>query len=229
MDIREYRPEELLGPLNETEQKHAPRSLFVAGNIDLLANGNRVAIVGSRKASANGLKRAAKLARILVERDVVVISGLAEGIDTAAHESAIANGGGTIAVLGTPLDQVFPKKNKKLQEQISRDHLLVSQFRAGYPVAKSSFILRNRTLALLCEASVIVEAGETSGAHSHGWETLRLGRPLFLMRSVVENQALRWPREMIDYGAQILSDESIQDFFEQIPPRHPVEESVVAF
>jgi DNA processing protein len=119
--------EELLGPLNEVERKHAPRELFVEGDTSLATKGARVAIVGSRKASEAGLKRAARLAGLLVERGVVVVSGLAEGIDTAAHETAIHCGGRTMAVLGTSLDRFFPAKNRSLQQRIMREHLAVSQ------------------------------------------------------------------------------------------------------
>ena len=165
----------------------------------------------------------------LVERRVVVISGLAEGIDTAAHHSAIACGGWTIAVLGTPLDKVYPKKNRSLQDLLSKEHLAVSQFPPGSKISKSNFPMRNRTMALICDLSVIVEAGETSGSHSQGWETLRLGRPLFLMKAVAEGESLKWPKEMMKFGAQVLSDDNLEDFFEHIPPTEQVEESMIAF
>lgn len=122
-----FKPEELLGPLNEVEEKNAPKLLFVAGDTALLKR-KRVSVVGSRNASKDGLARAHALACELVKRDVVVVSGLAEGIDTAAHEAAIEAGGKTIAVLGTPLDQTFPVKNRSLQERIMREYLAVSQF-----------------------------------------------------------------------------------------------------
>lgn len=229
VSFREFSPEDLLGPLNETEKKNAPKSLHVAGDVDLLKNTSRVAIVGSRKASEEGLVRAVKLSRILVERRVVVISGLAEGIDTAAHRSAIDNGGRTIAVLGTPLDKVYPKKNRPLQDLLSKEHLAVSQFPPGSKISQRNFPMRNLTMAMLCHLSVIVEAGESSGSHSQGWETLRLGRPLFLMRAVAEDDSLKWPKEMMKFGAQILSDDNLEDFFEHIPPTEHVEESLIAF
>src|SRR5260221_5567929 len=90
---------ELLGPLNEVEKKFAPKELFVLGHTEILEEGPRVAIVGSRDASENGLRRAKKLARLVCERSGVVVSGLAKGIDTAAHTSAIESNGKTIAVI----------------------------------------------------------------------------------------------------------------------------------
>jgi DNA processing protein len=214
--MQSFRPDELLGPLNEVERKFAPAMIHVEGSVSLLSSGRRVAIVGSRKASDAGLKRAARLARLLATQGVTVLSGLAEGIDTAAHHSAMQHGGRTIAVLGTPLDQTYPKSNAALQLNIGRDHLLVSQFPVGQPIEKANFVLRNRTMALIANASVIVEAGDGSGTLSQGWEALRLGRPLFLMKSVVENPALTWPNEMLDYGAHILAEP--EDLFELLPP-----------
>jgi DNA processing protein len=120
-------------------------------------------------------------------------------------------------VIGTALDQPYPKENAKLQEAIARDHLVVSQFPFGYPSLPQNFPLRNRTMALVTDATVIVEAGENSGTLHQGWEALRLGRTLFLMESVAENPALTWPSEMIGYGAQVLSRENLDAVIENLP------------
>jgi DNA processing protein len=201
-----YSPDDLLGPLNDVERENAPERLYVAGARTLLKLGTRVSIVGYRKASPIGLKRARRLARSLAEHGVVVVSGLAEGIDTAAHEAAMAvPNGRTIAVLGTPLDRTYPAKNRALQRRIMEEHLAISQYPVGHPILKGNFPRRNRTMALITDATVIVEAGETSGSLSQGWEALRLGRPLFIMKSVAES-GLKWPAEMRRYGADLLSD-----------------------
>jgi len=136
----------------------------------------------------------------------VIVSGLAAGIDTAAHEETLKRNGRTIAVLGTPLDEVHPPSNIALQRRLMEEHLVVSQFPAGHPTLRSNFPRRNRTMALLCHASVIVEAGESSGTLSQGWEALRLNRPLFILKSVFETAGLTWPEEMRTYGAQVLED-----------------------
>ena len=219
MDHRRLTPEELLGPLNEVEQKHAPKILFAAGDIGILEEGARVSIVGSRKASPEGIRRASKLSHVLTKQKMVVVSGLAEGIDTAAHIAAMKNNGRTIAVIGTPLDQVYSKQNAHLHEEIRRDHLLISQFAEGYPTQRKNFPLRNRTMALLSDATVIIEAGETSGSLSQGWEALRLGRQLFITKSIADNPSLKWPEEMLHYGARILSDETLEEFFDILPMR----------
>ncbi len=214
--MQRFTPEALLGPLNTVEQHNAPPSLYVSGDLGVLRAGPRVSIVGSREASADALRRAARLARELAAKRVVIVSGLAKGIDTAAHTGAIEGGGRTIAVLGTPLDQAYPKENRALQDRLMREHLVISQYAPGHPVQRANFPRRNRTMALLSQATVIVEAGESSGSLSQGWEALRLGRALFIMRSVADDKALRWPREMLGYGAQILT--STEDVLEVLPP-----------
>lgn len=203
--MRTMTPAEALGPLNEVERKFAPHALYLEGDPELLRAAPRVAIVGSRKASDAGLKRAEQLARDLLAEGVTVVSGLARGIDGRAHQTAIQRGGRTIAVLGTPLDTVYPREHAELQEEIGRSHLLVSQFPAGTAVNRGMFPQRNRTMALISDATVIVEAGATSGTISQGWEALRLGRPLFLAASLLKTD-LEWPAELISYGAMELRD-----------------------
>jgi DNA processing protein len=168
--------------------------------------GPRVSVIGSRKASPEGLEAASDISRTLAKHKVTVVSGLAEGIDAAAHTAAIEEGGCTIAVLGTPLDRFYPPKNKQLQEIIMRHYLLVSQFPIGYPVQPKNFVLRNRTMALISDASIIVEAGDKSGSLHQGWEALRLGRPLFIWSRIMRDSSLKWPAKMLAYGAAELSD-----------------------
>lgn len=210
-------PAQVLGALNDVESKYAPPEFYFAGDPTLLRRGPRVSVVGSRKASPEGLRRARALAHSLVEHDIIVVSGLAAGIDRAAHEAAIEAGGRTIAVIGTPLEQCYPRENQELQARIARDHLVVSQFPAGSPVTRSNFPIRNRTMALLTDATVIVEAGEKSGTLHQGWEALRLGRLLFLLESVARNATLTWPQEMIRHGAQILSRGNLEIALEHLP------------
>jgi DNA processing protein len=215
--ICESTVESLVGDLNDIEQKHAPKCLYYRGDRSLLRGGPRVSIVGSRSASQDGLKRAAKLARALVSHGVVVVSGLAGGIDTAAHDAAIKADGHTIAVLGSSLDTAYPVSNKALLEFIAVNHLAVSQFAVGTPIQPKNFPMRNRTMALLSHATVIVEALEKSGTLHQAWEALRLGRPLFLLESVAKNPELTWPKELQGYGAQVLSDATFDHMVEQLP------------
>lgn len=219
--------QELLRPLNDHEHKHAPARLFYEGDRLLLKEGVRVSVVGTRKPSPEGAARARVLTEALVRHEIVVVSGLAEGIDTVAHETAIKKGGRTIAVLGTPLSQPYPQSNKALFDEIRKSHLAISQFPDGHPSKRTNFPQRNRTMALISDATVIVEAGEKSGSLNQGWEALRLGRLLFLMKSVAENTALSWPKEMIKYGAQILSGKDELDEILPEIPRYTAEVELV--
>lgn len=206
LDVSAYSPSTLLGrPLNNVEAKNVPGTLYTAGPMKIPIPRPRVAIVGSRGASPRGVEDADLIARLLVEKSVTIVSGLAKGIDAAAHKAAIGAGGKTIAVLGTPLDKSYPAQNADLQAEIVKHHLAVSQFKIGAPVYRSNFVLRNRTMALIADASVVVEAGETSGTLSQAWEALRLGRPLFIWNPIFET-SLKWPSEMVKYGAMRLSD-----------------------
>jgi DNA processing protein len=198
--------EELVGPLNDVEKQYAPKKLYVAGPLTIPLPSPRAAIIGSRKASPEGLEATRDIARVLAKRGVIVVSGLAEGIDTVAHKTTIEEGGRTIAVLGTPLDHAYPRRNFALQELIMRQHLVISQFPIGHVTWPKDFVFRNRTMALISNASIIVEAGETSGSLHQGWEALRLGRPLFIWSSIMNDGSLSWPRKMEKYGAVELRD-----------------------
>ena len=215
LDISTYAPSTLLGrPLNDVEARNAPSRLYTAGPMQIPIPRPRVAIVGSREATPRGIEDADLITRILVDKGVTIVSGLAKGIDAAAHQAAIRMGGKTIAVLGTPLDKSYPAQNAELQAEIIKHHLAVSQFRAGSTVYRSNFVIRNRTMALIADASVVVQAGETSGSLSQAWEALRLGRPLFIWKPIFET-SLKWPKEMVKYGAIKLSDP--KDVLQSLP------------
>jgi DNA processing protein len=219
-------PEQLLGPLNAVEAKNAPRQIHCAGDLGLLRR-RRVSIVGSRTAGEEAIRRATRLARELSRAGVVVVSGLAEGIDTAAHKAAIEVGGHTIAVLGNGLTQFYPAENRDLQATIERDHLLLSEFAQGTPPKAGNFPARNRTMALVSQATVIVDAQERSGTVSQAWEAIRLGRQLFLMRSLVDKAGLEWPKLVMQYGADIL--DSSEQLIELLPPTEEFQLDAAAF
>lgn len=166
-----------------------------------------VAIVGSREASPEGVQRAAQIASALVKRDFTVVSGLAKGIDTAAHLAAIQSGGRTIGVIGTPLGNYYPKENRDLQNLIARDHLLISQIpvlryaKQAVPQNRFFFPERNKTMSALTEGTVIVEAGETSGTLTQARAALEQGRKLFILESCFQNKAINWPAKYEAEGA----------------------------
>lgn len=203
--VHEVGPARAFPGASADEFLRLPPLLYCAGDVSLLARSPRVAVVGSRSASADGLRRAARLARLLAEAGAVVVSGLAKGIDRVAHEEAIARGGRTIAVIGTPLDVCYPAEHRDLQMKIYSEHLLVSQFIPGSRVFQSNFLARNHVMARIADVSVIADAGETSGSLSQARETMRLGRPLFLLRSLLDRPELSWPRQFVEKGARVLS------------------------
>ena len=208
---------EILGELTPVERKLATTVLNVAGDVELLRTSPKVAVVGSRQATYEGLEDAARVAEALVELGATVVSGLAMGVDTAAHRAAIRAGGRTFAVIGTGLDRAYPRENRDLQRYLARDFAVVSQFPPGTPPSRRNFPQRNRTMALLSDALVIVEAGETSGTINQGWEALRLGRTVLLSETVAHNPALSWPAEMQRYGAEVLRRDLLTEMLSELP------------
>jgi DNA processing protein len=183
-------------------------TLYCAGDQSLLQRGG-IAIVGSRKASQRGRERAADLARAFVADGVAVISGLAAGIDGAAHRAAIAAGGRTIAVIGTPLEAAYPSENAELQEQIYERHLLVSPFAPGTKTTPKHFPERNRVMARLAMATVVVEAGDTSGSLHQVSESQILKHPVFIARAVVDDPKVTWPKRFLqDEGVYVFDSPS---------------------
>lgn len=183
-----------------------------------------VAVVGTRKPGKEGLARAKRLARCLVEDGYTVVSGLAEGIDTVAHTTALGAGGKTIAVLGTPLNRVYPKENADLQRRIGDEFLLVSQIpvlkyhQAKDPRVNSYFFPeRNVTMSALTLGTVIVEAGETSGTLYQARAALDQGRKLFILDSCFE-RGLSWPEKLQAQGAVRVSN--YDDIRASLPPKN---------
>lgn len=168
--------------------------LWLAGDLSLVRM-PCVAVVGARKVSREGAARARRLARELVQAGIVVVSGLAKGVDTQALTAAMEAGGKTIGVIGTPIEKAYPAENKRLQEKIHTEHLLISQFAPGKPVYQSNFPERNKLMAAISDATVIVEASDTSGSLHQAAECVRLGRWLFIAKSLMDNPKLRWPKD----------------------------------
>jgi DNA processing protein len=193
-------------PKRLRDARHPVELLYYQGSWELTER-RCVAVVGTRKPTDDGVERAARLARELVKREFTVVSGLATGIDTAAHTAAIDAKGSTIAVIGTPLGTYYPKENRGLQDQIARDFLLISQvpvLRYGnqaVPQNRLFFPERNITMSALTDATVIVEAGETSGTLTQARAALYQGRKLFILNSCFERDDLTWPARFEAQGA----------------------------
>ena len=213
--MRRLSVSELLGRrLNDVEQKNAPGQIYTNGPMGVPLGTPRVSVVGTRRPTDGGVEEARAVTEVLAGEGVTIVSGLAMGIDTVAHQTAIKAGGRTVAVLGTPLDRQYPKSNRGLQNEIAADHMVVSQFPIGQTVRKGNFVARNKTMALISNATVIVEAGDGSGTIHQGWETLRLGRPLFVCRTAAQARPV-WLDEMVSYGAIIIQDHA--DILYEIP------------
>ena len=178
-------------PVQLREIHEIPPILFTRGR---LANDTRaIAVVGSRLASERGLGMAKIIARGLVASDIAVVSGLAAGIDTAAHEAALAAGGRTVAVIGTGIRQYYPAKNRPLQDRIATEGLVVSQFWPDAPPRKQQFPMRNAVMSGYAAATVVVEAGERSGARNQARLALAHGRPVILLHRLLDHE---WARDI---------------------------------
>src|SRR5262249_6258559 len=147
----------------------------------------------------NGWKRAYQLSRSLASAGVTVVSGLARGVDTAALSSVLDNRGHAVAVIGTPLDKAYPAENSELQQQIYAQHLLISPFPNGSNVFKSNFPVRNRVMAAISDATVIIEASDTSGTLHQASECVALKRWLFISQAVLDDTSLKWPQRFLGY------------------------------
>jgi DNA processing protein len=180
--------------------------LYYAGNLDYLQT-KSIAIVGSRNPSDDGLKRTSKITKMLVEDNFTIVSGLAKGVDTRAHETAIAEKGRTIAVIGTPLTKAYPKENIALQNFIALNHLLVSQvpfvrYSKQTPFGNKLFFPeRNKTMSALTEATIIIEASDTSGTLIQAKAALQQKRKLFILDSCFQNRNITWPAKFEKLGA----------------------------
>lgn len=172
--------------------------LYYCGDLSVLAHPS-VAIVGARAVSEAGMLRARRLSRELALEGVTIVSGLAKGVDTAAHRAALEAGGKTAAVIGTPLSKAYPAENRELQDQIAAHQLLISQFEEGSRVFPANFPKRNRVMAAVSDGTVIIEASDSSGTLHQAAECQRLGRWLFILKSVFDDPSLTWPRLFASY------------------------------
>lgn len=163
--------------------KEMPPLLFTRG--DLRTHDSAVAVVGSRNASEHGLRTARIVAEALVGSGITVASGLAAGIDTAAHTAALHSGGRTVAVVGTGIRQYYPSANRALQDHIAEVGLVISQFWPDSPPTKQSFPMRNAVMSGYAAATVVIEAGEKSGARIQARMALQHGRPVVLTEQVL--------------------------------------------
>lgn len=191
----------------------SPPALFVNGE---LPTGTAVAIVGSRKCSVSGVEAARELGRALGERGVCVVSGLAVGIDAAAHEGTLLGGGPTVGVLGCGIDVIYPKRNHDLYERVSRSGAVVSEYYLGEAPLAWRFPARNRIIAGICETLVVVEAAERSGALITARHALDSGADVWAVPGPVGAAECRGSNKLLAEGAGVLWD--IPEFVDSVAP-----------
>lgn len=174
----------------------APPLLFVRGEI---SDGPRVAIVGSRDASPASLNAAHAIAQAAAGVGIEVVSGLAAGIDTAAHEGALDAGGRTVAVMGTGICRVFPQENAELAEQIAATGAVVSQFAPNAPRTGTTFLYRNSVIAGLADVNLVMGGAERSGSRHQAEQAMRYKRTVLLWAPTLAGES--WARKAITDGA----------------------------
>ena len=198
-------------PNNLLDARYPINLFYYRGNPDL-ATTKSISIVGTRKISNEGYKRTVKLVQLLSEYDITLVSGLAEGVDTIALETAINCNMNVIGVIGTPIDEYYPRKNRNLQEKIAFDHLLISQvpfyryYTQPFLTKRIYFSERDVTMAALSLATVIVEASDTSGTLYQARACMQQNRPLFILNSCFENSSITWPSKYEKQGAIRVKD-----------------------
>ncbi|MBQ5949451.1 DNA-processing protein DprA [Massilia sp. ST3] len=180
-----------------------PLLLYIKGRIDLLAR-PLVAVVGSRNASMQGKAHAEGFARALSEAGLTVVSGMALGVDTAAHEGALAGAGSTIAVIGTGIDRVYPARNRALAHRIAQDGCIVSEYALDTPPVAANFPRRNRIISGLAAGVLVVEAAAESGSLITAQLAAEQGREVFAIPGSIHSALAKGCHQLIREGAQLV-------------------------
>lgn len=184
---------------------HPPHLLYIYGETDL-TDRFPVAVVGTRRASAYGLTHTREIAAELAQTGVCVVSGLALGIDAAAHTGALDGGGRTVAVLGSALDKPYPQENEPLMRRILESGgSVVSEYAPGTPPSRYSFLQRNRIIAGMCLGTLVTEGPRRSGALNTATRTLENGREVFALPGNVDSPGAQLPNMLISEGARLVT------------------------
>lgn len=191
-----------------------PLALHFRGDLSNLTSPS-VAVVGSRRASVYGVNAAKTLTRDLVAAGLTIVSGMARGIDAAAHEAALASGGRTIAVLGTGIDIVYPRAHTRLAREISAKGLVLSEFPPGTPPMPENFPMRNRVISGLSLGTLIVEATARSGSLITARMAAEQGREVFAVPGSMFSANSEGTHRLIQYGAKLVHD--VDDVLQELP------------
>lgn len=190
-----------------------PREIFVRGNI-LAEDDNAVAIVGTRTPTHYGLKQCEKLSYDLAIRGITIVSGMARGIDSAAHRGAIKAGGRTIAVLGSGFNYIYPPENKRLSEEIANSSAVISEFPPDTRPYKNNFPKRNRIISGMSKGVLVIEAAVRSGSLITANFALEEGREVFALPGRVDSEKSVGTNQLIKEGAKLV--ESFEDILEEL-------------
>jgi len=182
-----------------------PSLLYVKGRVELLARPS-LAIVGSRNPTAQGLANAEAFAKVLSQSGLAVVSGLALGIDAAAHRGGLAGEGGTIAFIGTGADRIYPARNAELARQIAEQGVIVSEFPLGMPPVQHNFPRRNRLIAGIARGVLVVEAAQQSGSLITARLAAELGREVFAIPGSIHSPLSKGCHQLIKQGAKLVDD-----------------------
>jgi DNA processing protein len=196
-----------------------PPMFYARGDVELLRRYS-IAIVGSRKPSPYGVQMAEKLGRELAERNLVIVSGMARGIDASAHRGALdglkrSGHGATIGVLGTGLDVIYPKENRKLHEEVAAHGCLISEFPLGSFAAPQNFPIRNRVIAGMTLGTAVVEGAQYSGSLITARLAMEFGREVYGVPGNVTNAGSFGPNQLIKQGAKLVT--GWEDVVEELP------------
>ena len=201
-------------PLMLTEGITPPPVLFLRGNTALLQR-PAVAVVGSRHATPQALRIARDFGEAISEQEIAVVSGMAAGIDAAAHQGALAGAGGTIAVWGTGIDRIYPPANKNLAYQIAERGLIVSEFPLDTRPLAGNFPRRNRIIAALAQAVLVVEAAPESGSLITAKLAAEMGREVMAVPGSIDNPHSKGCHKLIKEGAKLV--ECLNDILQECP------------
>ncbi|MGL4949559.1 MAG: DNA-processing protein DprA [Anaeroplasmataceae bacterium] len=203
-------------PRNLKKVAEYPLVLFYKGNKKLLNNFS-FSIVGTRTPSDNAINNTNRVVKCLIENNAGIVSGLAKGIDVTAHKCCLENNYyNIIAVIGTPLDKYYPIENKKIQQQIESNGLLITEYTDFEPILKWNFLRRNYIMSAISNSTVVIEAGDTSGTVSQARSTLKNGKKIFVPASVFDNPNNCWPRKFKNEFNNVFRFEFLSDLKEYL-------------
>ncbi len=216
-DIYEITPEDIRFPSLLKEMQNPPQRFFLKGMLP--ESSLYISIVGTRKATYEGKELAKQIARRLAEKNIIVVSGLALGIDAAAHDGALIGGGKTVAVLANGLDTIYPRQHEQLAHKILESGGgIISEYPIGTPALPHQFLERNRIISGISSATIVIEAPLRSGSIVTARTAAEQGREVFVFPGPIQNQNYRGSHQLIRNGARLVSsfDDIVEDISELI-------------